>query len=55
MVKKLVLVITGVETEEVLERWVFDVETDEKVLQTGETRYKRRGDKRPVLVLVITF
>ena len=31
-VKKLVLVITGVENEEVLERWVFDVQTDEKVL-----------------------
>lgn len=34
-VKKLVLVITGVENEEVLERWVFDVATDEKVLEKG--------------------
>lgn len=28
--KKLVLVITGVDNEEVLERWVFDVSTDDK-------------------------
>ena len=34
-VKKLVLVISGVEKEEVLERWVFDVQTDEKVVATG--------------------
>lgn len=40
LVKKLVLVITEVEKEEVMERWVFDVDTDKKVLETGETRSK---------------
>ena len=25
----------GVETEEVLERWCFDVDTDQQVLETG--------------------
>jgi len=39
-VKKLVLVITGVEDEEVLERWVFDVQTDEKALTNGATSNK---------------
>jgi hypothetical protein len=34
-VKKLVLVITGVENDEVLERWVFDIQTDEKVVAAG--------------------
>jgi hypothetical protein len=26
---------SGVETEEVLERWCFDVDTDQQVLETG--------------------
>lgn len=34
-IKKLVLVITGVEKGEVLERWVFDVQTDEASLKAG--------------------
>lgn len=34
-VKKLVLVISGVEKNEVLERWVFDVSTDEKAVSQG--------------------
>jgi len=34
-VKRLVLVIAATETNEVLERWVFDVETDQKVVETG--------------------
>lgn len=43
-VKKLVLVVTGVENEEVLERWVFDVQTDEKALATGATAQKSEKD-----------
>ena len=35
-VQKLVVVITGVETGEVLERWVFNVETDRAALVPGE-------------------
>lgn len=34
-VRKLVLVITGAETNETLERWVFNVETDKEVVATG--------------------
>lgn len=34
-VQKLVVVITGVESEEVLERWVFNVETDKSVSAAG--------------------
>lgn len=34
-VQKLVVVITGVETREVLERWVFNVETDRAALAPG--------------------
>lgn len=29
-VQKLVVVVTGVETQEVLERWAFEVHTDQK-------------------------
>ncbi|CAK9066982.1 Mitotic spindle assembly checkpoint protein MAD2A (Mitotic arrest deficient 2-like protein 1) (MAD2-like protein 1), partial [Durusdinium trenchii] len=35
-VQKLVLVITGCETKEVLERWVFNVEADKTVVQAAE-------------------
>jgi len=38
-VKKLVLVVSGLETEEVLERWVFDVQTEGTVTE-GEVRSK---------------
>ena len=34
-VQKLVVVITGVETKEVLERWVFNIETDKAALTPG--------------------
>lgn len=34
-VQKLVVVITGVETKETLERWVFNVETDKAALVPG--------------------
>lgn len=34
-VKKLVVVLTGVETRETLERWVFHVETDKTALVPG--------------------
>lgn len=36
-IKSLVLVISGLDSEEVLERWVFNVETDQKTLQTNAT------------------
>ena len=34
-VQKLVLVITGVESRDVLERWVFNIETDRAALAPG--------------------
>lgn len=34
-VQKLVLVITGVETKQVLERWVFNIDTDRAALAPG--------------------
>ena len=34
-VQKLVVVITGVETKEVLERWVLNIETDKAALTPG--------------------
>jgi mitotic spindle assembly checkpoint protein MAD2 len=34
-VQKLVVVITGVETREVLERWVFNIDTDRAALTPG--------------------
>lgn len=34
-VKKLVLVIASIETEEVLERWVFNIDTDQEILETN--------------------
>jgi mitotic spindle assembly checkpoint protein MAD2 len=43
-VKRLVLVITGTEKQEVLERWVFDVDTDEKTVATGGTSSKNEKD-----------
>eukprot|EP00823_Brevimastigomonas_motovehiculus_P002117 TRINITY_DN134_c0_g2_i1.p1 TRINITY_DN134_c0_g2~~TRINITY_DN134_c0_g2_i1.p1 ORF type:complete len:222 (-),score=50.13 TRINITY_DN134_c0_g2_i1:1009-1674(-) len=39
-VKKLVLVITSVEKQDVLERWVFDVQTEEKAVSSGVTSDK---------------
>lgn len=43
--KKLVLVVSGVDTEEVLERWVFDVHTDEQAINTGSERRHKRTAK----------
>lgn len=37
VVKRLVLIIQDVKTKEVLERWQFDIETDESVGQ-GDTK-----------------
>lgn len=34
-VQKLVIVVTGTETNETLERWVFNVETDREVVENG--------------------
>ncbi len=34
-VQKLVVVITGVETREVLERWVFNIDTDKAAMAPG--------------------
>ncbi len=34
-VQKLVVVITGVETREVLERWVFTIDTDKAAMAPG--------------------
>ena len=39
-VQKLVVVITGVESREVLERWVFNIDTDKTALAPGVTRVK---------------
>ena len=39
-VQKLVVVITGVETKEVLERWVFNLDTDKAALVPGAVRAK---------------
>lgn len=39
-VQKLIVVITGVETQQVLERWVFNVETDKTALAPGAVRTK---------------
>ncbi len=39
-VQKLVVVITGVESKEVLERWVFNIDTDKTALAPGVTRVK---------------
>lgn len=34
-VQKLVVVITGVETKQVLERWVFNIDTDTAAMTPG--------------------
>ena len=33
--QKMVLVITSIETREVLERWTFDLQTDKSVVEGG--------------------
>ena len=43
-VQKLIVVITGVETKEVLERWVFNIDTDKVALGSGVTRTKSHKD-----------
>jgi len=39
-VQKIVLAISSVETKETLERWTFNVETDQDTLSTGKTKEK---------------
>lgn len=39
-VKQLVLVVSAVDTNEVLERWVFNVQTDSEAVQNGKTYEK---------------
>ena len=41
-VKKLVVVLTGVESRETLERWVFHVETDKAALVPGSVAGRER-------------
>ena len=43
-VQKLCVVITGVETKEVLERWVFNIDTDKAAMAPGVVRSKTQKD-----------
>ena len=43
-VQKLIVVITGVESKEVLERWVFNIDTDKAAMAPGVTRVKSHKD-----------
>ena len=43
-VQKLCVVITGVETKEVLERWVFNIDTDKAAMAPGVVRSKSQKD-----------
>lgn len=52
-VKKLVLVISSVESDEVMERWVFDVQTDTKVLNTGEVGDKSEKDIQKEIAAIL--
>lgn len=52
-VKKLVLVVTGVDDEEVLERWVFDVDTDEKAMKVGSGTGKSEKQIRKEIGAII--
>jgi len=42
MIKKLVIIIASVEEEEVLERWVFDIQTNQDVLKSNVVVQKSR-------------
>jgi len=44
VVQKLVIVITGAENSAVLERWVFDVETDQVVVK-GQVASREKSEK----------
>jgi mitotic spindle assembly checkpoint protein MAD2 len=52
-VKKLVLVITSTESKEVMERWCFDVETDQQVLATGESKEKDEKEIQKEIAAII--
>jgi len=52
-VKKLVLVISGLETEEVLERWVFDVQTESAALTDGEVPSKPEGEIQKEIAAIL--
>eukprot|EP00761_Pharyngomonas_kirbyi_P007780 gb/GECH01007791.1/.p1 GENE.gb/GECH01007791.1/~~gb/GECH01007791.1/.p1 ORF type:complete len:207 (+),score=48.15 gb/GECH01007791.1/:1-621(+) len=43
-VQKLVLVVSGVDSQQVMERWVFNVETDKSVSQDGPGKTKSEKD-----------
>jgi mitotic spindle assembly checkpoint protein MAD2 len=43
-VQKLVIVITNVDTNKPVERWVFDVQTDQDTLSTGKAQEKSEKD-----------
>lgn len=40
LVQKLVLVVTSLDTQQVLERWVFDIQTDDESLKGGAPKEK---------------
>lgn len=44
-IKKLVIVITGAESGEILERWVFNVDTDQESKGGGYVRTLKRHVK----------
>ncbi|GBG24056.1 Mitotic spindle assembly checkpoint protein MAD2A [Hondaea fermentalgiana] len=48
-VQKLVLVITGVESKEVLERWVFNVEADKSVTATGNPLEAKQKPRKEIM------
>lgn len=52
-VKKLVLVISAMDTEEVLERWVFDVQMDGAQLTEGEVRSKPEAEIQKEIAAIL--
>jgi hypothetical protein len=54
-VKKLVLVIEDQATSEPLERWEFNVSTDEEVVETGATREKNPADIQKEIAAIIRY
>lgn len=44
--KRLVVVISEVQTKEVLERWQFDIETDEDIQEEGENSTRQKDEKK---------
>jgi mitotic spindle assembly checkpoint protein MAD2 len=52
-VKKLVVVISSVDTGETLERWVFECDTDGEVLATGATREKSQKEIQREIAAIV--